>query len=471
MRGEGVTQKDNFAMKATRYVGTPFHHHVINSPHGFPSLGYLPPKIALYSLAFMLIVVTICGCGSRSSREEIPTVQEKTASAPSAPMSVPLSEAERLGINPTGGPGRRAMPANLADASASADNLSYETPQGWTPKPPSGMRTLDFAIEGMPEVECYFSVLPGGGGGLVPNVNRWRKQMGLPQLSEGEIQALPKKPLLGDQGTFLDVEGTFTGMGTTEHPGYRLLGLILVRDGMAYFAKMTGPAEQVAAQTDNFLRFCASLQMQNADTETAPTAPSADSASQRPLPEGHPPVPGRENLPADHPPIGNSDNLPAGHPDVSGVMPPQTPAGAVDVSKLHWSAPEGWQRAPERMMRVVTYTVGDCECYITTLSGAAGGIEANINRWRQQMGQPPLTPEEIKALPTITVLGEPVPFVTIEGTYTGMSGDALPNATMFGTVRAIEGQTLFVKMVGPTEQMKPQEQNFRAFCESLHLGD
>ena len=46
---------------------------------------------------------------------------------------------------------------------------------------------------------------------------------------------------------------------------------------------------------------------------------------------------------------------------------------------LTWTEPTNWERGPERNMRVVTYVPGgrqNTECYITVLSGRAGGVEA-----------------------------------------------------------------------------------------------
>lgn len=136
-------------------------------------------------------------------------------------------------------------------------------------------------------------------------------------------------------------------------------------------------------------------------------------------------------------------------------------------SPLAWDAPETWERQPERAMRLATYTTGGCECYITTLSGLAGGVAANINRWRRQMGQPPLSEEELAALPTLNVLGRETPFVTIAGAYTGMSGEERPGYLMYGMVCPLEGETVFAKMIGPEAQMRAEADRFAAFCESL----
>lgn len=130
-------------------------------------------------------------------------------------------------------------------------------------------------------------------------------------------------------------------------------------------------------------------------------------------------APGARPPPAEAPAAAPAAAAPALAPPI-----PTTGAagGGFDTSKLTWSAPPSWQKGGDRMMRVVTYTVGQSEAYVTVLDGPAGGVEANLNRWRGQMEQPNLTPEELAKLPKIPLMGKDSPFVQVSGTYTTMSG-------------------------------------------------
>lgn len=145
-----------------------------------------------------------------------------------------------------------------------------------------------------------------------------------------------------------------------------------------------------------------------------------------------------------------------------------SPAG-FDPASLQWNAPDGWNREPDRPMRLVTFTTADgaLECYVSVLAGSAGGAAANINRWRQQMGQPALSPEEITALPKLQVLGQEAPLVTITGNYAGMSGETKTGHALMGIVCPWGDQTIFVKIIGPEMAVKAEAGNFTAFCESL----
>jgi hypothetical protein len=139
--------------------------------------------------------------------------------------------------------------------------LVFDTPEGWTEKPASPMRDISLVFGENGEGECYVARLPGAGGGLAANVNRWRAQMGAEPLSDEEVSTLPTRPLFGQPARFVSVDGTFSpGMGSSESlPGYRLMGLILSADAGAVFVKMTGPKELVEANAAAFDQFVSSL--------------------------------------------------------------------------------------------------------------------------------------------------------------------------------------------------------------------
>jgi hypothetical protein len=141
---------------------------------------------------------------------------------------------------------------------------------------------------------------------------------------------------------------------------------------------------------------------------------------------------------------------------------------------FEWTAPEGWREAPQRPMRVVSYAIGpngEAECYIAVLGQGGGGIEANINRWRRQMGQEPLSDERIAALPRIEALGQQAPWVEISGQFTGQSGNVVEDAMLLGLVCPVADMSVFVKMIGPAEVVGDQRDNFLAFCNSLKWSE
>ncbi|HNR32703.1 MAG TPA: hypothetical protein PKI11_17565 [Candidatus Hydrogenedentes bacterium] len=364
----------------------------------------------LFPACLLLLCVAAAlsaGCGGESNaRREITEVRQ---AAPDDLAPPRLSTADRFstGTNPHGAMGMGAT------ASATTPRYEWETPEGWEELPTTSMRLANIRVAGDPSAECYLSVLAGDGGGLLANINRWRAQMDLEPIDDAALAELPRKTLLGGEAVYVSLRGTFRGMqGDREEADYLLVGLVAVRGGQSYFVRMTGPAAIVENEVDRFDAFCASLR-EAAAAHGLETASGADG--------------------------------------------------------LHWDAPEGWELAPARPMRLVTYRAGGgaCECRAFVLSGEAGGLAANINRWREQMGQAPLSADELAALPRWTVFGREAVYVEIAGDYTGMSGDKQPGQLFFGLVAPFGDSTLFVIMVGPEAAMAQERDHFAAFCQSM----
>lgn len=130
--------------------------------------------------------------------------------------------------------------------------------------------------------------------------------------------------------------------------------------------------------------------------------------------------------------------------------------------------PEGWTDAGPRTMRTLNYTARvQTECYVTVLPGHAGGLEANVQRWCQQMGADPLAADEIELLPRIPMLGQLAPTVRIDGRYTSMSGDTIESAALLGTVCVRDDEVIFVKMIGPSGEVDSEAARFAGFCRAL----
>ena len=144
----------------------------------------------------------------------------------------------------------------------SNDPLSWETPAGWVQAERSQMRPINLKFGPNGEGECYLSMLPGGAGGTVANVNRWRKQMGQPDLPEAEVNQLPKRVLMGIEGVFVSLDGAYSNVGSAEAlPEQRLMGVVAALGEVGLFVKMVGPKDLVAANQAAFDQFVNSLRL------------------------------------------------------------------------------------------------------------------------------------------------------------------------------------------------------------------
>jgi hypothetical protein len=153
---------------------------------------------------------------------------------------------------------------------------------------------------------------------------------------------------------------------------------------------------------------------------------------------------------------------------------PTAEAETADEARLRWSTPAGWVELPPATFRDANFLVaGDerAECYLTTIGGEAGGLDANINRWRSQLSLPPLDEAAIAALPRVPWLGGDAILVDFEGHWTGMMGDeAGEDWRLVGLLQIRHDQSRFLKMVGPAEVVGPQVGTFRARADSFRVG-
>jgi hypothetical protein len=310
----------------------------------------------------------------------------------------------------------------------------FQVPDGWMEMPSTSMRLINLQFGANRESEAYLTFLSDGGGGVEANVNRWRSQMGLSPLSPAEIAALPTKPFFGRPATFVDFEGTYSGMmDPTPKSDYRLMGALLEHGGQGIFLKMVGPKADMEGQEANLDLLLATIHL-NTDGHTHDPAPSAQ-------------IPPATSV---------------------AQSPYEAPQGAADSAQgLEWTVPEGWTRAADRPMRVVTYTVGDSECYIAVLGPGGGGMLANLNRWLAQFGQAPLDESGLAALPTITVLGERAPLLEATGDFTDMAGNVHSEQRMLGVACLLPDRSVFIKMTGPSAEVEAERDAFVAFSESL----
>lgn len=183
---------------------------------------------------------------------------ELPASKPihSAPAAVPADAQPAM---PTVGSGLAAQPAPAGTApdphalpTASGQALTWTAPATWQAKPGSAMRKGTYVLSG-PDgatAELAISAFPGDVGGDVANVNRWRGQVGLGELSEPD--ALASIQRLEANGVKI---GVVDAVDATTANAPHLLGAIVPVDGATWFFKLTGPDAVVAAQKTAFLEF------------------------------------------------------------------------------------------------------------------------------------------------------------------------------------------------------------------------
>jgi hypothetical protein len=192
------------------------------------------------------------------------TLVDMTGTGDLTPMTPP-----RTPVANAPGPPKAADAATLPKLPAAPPRekpITYQVPDGWTefPPKPGGFRVANFKVgqsaDGRP-VEATVSPLSGRSGSLLDNVNRWRKEVSLPELAESELSKnVVPMDVGGLPGYAVDFAGPASGGAGRE----RTLGLVLPRGDTTWYVKLRGPHDLVAGQKAAFETFTKSLRFTDA---------------------------------------------------------------------------------------------------------------------------------------------------------------------------------------------------------------
>ena len=141
-------------------------------------------------------------------------------------------------------------------------------------------------------------------------------------------------------------------------------------------------------------------------------------------------------------------------------------------SPVKGSPPENWLVLPPKQFRELNYRFGESglgEVYVTI---AGGTVADNVNRWRRQFGNDPLTPAEMDVLAKVPIAGTEGVWLEATGEYaSGMGAPARAGQALAGVIAETGGRILTLKMVGPEEEVEAEKEAFRAFAASLELAE
>jgi hypothetical protein len=307
---------------------------------------------------------------------------------------------------------------------ANAPPVTWRTPPGWTSVPPSEMRVASFKVDdgGGQAADVSVVPLPGMAGGDFANINRWRGQVGLPAASDDVLQNAAENVEAGGQpASLFDISGQSP---PSNHPT-RILGAIQHRDGTTWFIKMTGDAGLVEQQKPAFITFLQSLNFASQQAQA---------------------------------------QLPPGHPDLSGtIMSASGPSPAAILVQPHWTVPPGWQSVPAGQFLVAKFSINigngaTADVNVSSSGGNGGGLAPNVNRWRGQLGLPPV--DEVSTM-TFEVPGGQAQVVDISGNN---AQNGKPSEIV-GVVVTLPGQTWFYKIMGDPSVVAAQKDVFTQFVK------
>ena len=155
----------------------------------------------------------------------------------------------------------------------------------------------------------------------------------------------------------------------------------------------------------------------------------------------------------------------AAPPGMAGDVPPAaTPTGA---DALRWKLPRGWTEARAGGMRYATLAPPASEpkvdVSVVVLPGPAGGELANVNRWRGQIGLPPLDDAALGAA------RKRVKAAAGEVSLYDFSSEGAKKTRVVAGLTVKGGNTWFVKMSGDADAVASHRSAFVNLLESLRL--
>ena len=360
--------------------------------------------------ALVVLLAVANGC----KRDEVQTYQ--------APKDSPPVAAEI----PTATPG---APSTTPDAGVEhAAGTPWKVPAGWETKTASDMRIASYGVTSPDGRAVDISVVALGGtaGSELDNINRWRKEVALDPISEAEIPGSRSTATIGSRtGTLYEFRGDKPSIDGKYKPA--MLAAVLPAGELTVFFKMKGESALVTTEKPHFLEWLKSVQ-----TEANPNATAAAAST-------------------------STSSAPS---DMRGQVapPPQ-------VDMPTWEPPSHWKPAGPKPMRLASFEVpnpagavpGDIS--ISTFSGAAGGLAANVNRWRNQAELPPLDDDALlKESEKIELVGG------TSGTLVDVRG---AKKRILGVIAPRGDKTWFYKLTGDDALVSKERDGFIKFVKSV----
>lgn len=322
------------------------------------------------------------------------------------------------------------VPKTAAEAVAADDSdvppapMHWTIPAGWRALPGKAgeIRFASFEVSpDHPQVEMTVVPLAGDGGTLLSNVVRWEKEIGCPLSSEADLpRFVTPINLAGSPVELVDL----TGPATAGHPAKRTVCAIVPHGDQTWFFKLSGMADVVSAQKDNFDQFVRSIRFDQTQA-AAPAEPAAPAA-----------------------------------------------AAPSSDEPLAYQVPSGWEKEAEtNQFRVVAFRIpsanGAGEMVVTQMARDSGTLVENVNRWRGEVGLEPVGDLSFTPPTAFKVDGSDAMMWDISGVA---SGDQ-PARRIIVVLVPRGPAWWFFKLSGPSDLVAGENDMFLGFLTSVRFQD
>jgi hypothetical protein len=299
------------------------------------------------------------------------------------------------------------------------------------------MRVAQFALtaEGGRTGDVSIIPLQGVSAAKEEIVNLWRGQIKLPPVGAAELPGLSQPVAMGSlQGELFEMVSA-EAVGTNNDQKTRLLVAMTSQDDTMWFVKATGEDTLVQAQKSAFVEFLKTISFEAQPASSAPHAQASQVASPPPAPSANP--------------------APAAAEGEAGGLP-------------EWAVPSTWKSQPPTQMLLAKFIASGqasemVEVTVSRFPGDTGGLLANVNRWRGQVGLEPVREQDLGQCSAPLELPEgKATLVDVSGTNprTGKK------ARLIGAIVPRGGQTWFFKLVGDLPVAEQEKAAFIKFVQS-----
>ncbi len=293
------------------------------------------------------------------------------------------------------------------------------------------MRVGNFTVKGSggQVAEVLIVPIPENPQNETEVINIWRTDLRKERISDAELHDLSEHVMINEaEGHFYDVGTSSAQDGSTT----QIIGAVLPHEGFSWIFKMSGPASLVSQQKETFIKFLETIRFQ------ADAAPQVASQSAGRVPGGN-----ANNF------AGSSAGLP------------------------EWRIPDNWHQQPPTAMLLANFQVtgaeGEARMTVSSFPGAVGGLLANVNRWRGEIGLGPVEEGDLTNLVSEADLHGG------KATLVDLSGDAAAGKSATGAERTIAaivprgGNTWFFKLRGPKPVVTAEKDAFIQFLKSVRF--
>ena len=318
---------------------------------------------------------------------------------------------------------QNAMPANAPSPSMPggmsapiSSTASVPTPPNWQPQPLSQMRQARFLVKGDAGAvaDISFVNLGASAGNVLENVNRWLSQLGQPPIDEQKLDQVAQR-LTTSIGEVSGVDLAGLPNGADPAKDGRIIAAMTTNGSSTLFFKIRGNAALTELQKSDFIKWVAAICDSQGGSKSPPPAAAAPSQ--------------------------DSSN-------------PQ----------IKWQTPPGWSEVPPSAMRYASFNAGGnndkIDISVVMFPGDGGSDIDNVNRWRGQIGLPPMNEAAVTSQIGTLKSGD--------ATFATADIAATNTRTLAAWTRR-DGRVWFFKATGPNAAIEKEKQNFVKFVQSVRF--